>query len=188
MQRIMIIGGSGTGKSTLARVLGSKLELPVVHLDRQYWSRGWVAPEPAEWRRRVAELAAGDAWVMDGNYSSTFDLRLPRAHALAWLDLPRWIYFPRAVKRLVANYGRERGDIGPGCPERLDLDFLFNWVWSYPTRSRPRTLHLVQELAATKRIVVLRSRREVAAFAEGLPASLTAPTPSAPPRASAPGT
>jgi adenylate kinase family enzyme len=168
----MIIGGSGTGKSTLARVMGGKLDLPVVHLDRHYWSPGWVAPEVAEWRRRVAELAAGDAWVMDGNYSSTFDLRLPRAHALVWLDLPRWVYFPRAVKRLVANYGRERGDIGPGCPERLDVDFLFRWVWNYPTRSRPRTLRLVQELAATKRVVVLRSRREVATFAAGLPASL----------------
>jgi adenylate kinase family enzyme len=143
-----------------------------VHLDRHYWSPGWVAPEPAEWRRRVAELAAGDAWVMDGNYSSSFDLRLPRAHALVWLDLPRWVYFPRAVRRLVANYGRERGDIGPGCPERLDLDFLLNWVWTYPTRSRPRTLQLVDEIGASKRVVVLRRRREVEAFAEGLPESL----------------
>jgi len=175
MQRIMIIGGSATGKSTLARAVGGKLGLPVVHLDRHYWSPGWVAPEAAEWRRRVAELAAGDAWVMDGNYSSTFDLRLPRAHALVWLDLPRWMYFPRAVKRLVANYGCERDDIGPGCPERLDVDFLFNWVWNYPTRSRPRTLGLVQELAATKRVVVLRRPREVAAFVADLPASLAAP-------------
>jgi adenylate kinase family enzyme len=187
MRRIMIIGGSGTGKSTLARALASGLNLPVVHLDRHYWSPGWVAPEAGEWRRRVAELAAGDAWVMDGNYSGTFDLRLPRAHALVWLDLPRWLYFPRAVKRLVINYGRERGDIGPGCPERLDLDFLFNWVWNYPTRSRPRTLQLVRDLAPTTRVVVLRSRREVAAFKAGLPASLTAPTPSAPPRQCAPG-
>jgi adenylate kinase family enzyme len=176
MRRIMIIGGSGTGKSTLAREIGTRLDLPLVHLDRHYWSPGWVAPEPVEWRRRVAELAARDAWVMDGNYSSTFDLRVPRAHALVWLDLPRWVYFPRAVKRLVANYGRERGDIGPGCPERFDADFLFNWVWNYPSRTRPRTLQLVQDLATTKRVVVLRRRREVEAFVEGLPASLAGPT------------
>jgi adenylate kinase family enzyme len=172
MRRIMIIGSAGTGKSTLARVVGAKLELPVVHLDRHYWSPGWVAPEAAEWRRRVAELAAGEAWVMDGNYSSTFDLRLPRAHALVWLDLPRWIYFPRAIWRSVVNYGQVRADIGPGCREQLDLDFLFNWVWNYPTRSRPRILQLVRELATTRRVVVLRSRREVAAFTAGLPASL----------------
>src|SRR5262249_2729981 len=82
MRRIMIIGGPGTGKSTLARHVGERLGLPVVHLDRHYWSPGWVAPEAAEWRRRVAELAGAEAWVMDGNYSATFDLRLPHAQAL----------------------------------------------------------------------------------------------------------
>src|SRR5262245_45230058 len=109
---------------------------------------------------------------MDGNYSGTLDLRLPRAQALIWLDLPRWIYFPRAVWRSAATYGRERADIGPGCREQFDLDFLLNWVWTYPTRSRQRTLALVQELAASKRVVVLRRPREVAAFVAGLPASL----------------
>src|SRR5262245_19550670 len=89
MQRIMIIGGPGTGKSTLARRVAERLGLPVVHLDRHYWSLGWVAPEAAAWRCRVAELAGAEAWVMDGNYSGTFDLRLPRAQALIWLDLPR---------------------------------------------------------------------------------------------------
>jgi adenylate kinase family enzyme len=172
MQRIMIIGGAGTGKSTLARAMGARLNLPVVHLDRHYWSPGWVAPEPDEWRRRVAELAAADAWVMDGNYSGTLDLRLPRAEALVWLDLPRWIYFPRAVWRSAANYGRERADIGPGCREQLDLDFLFNWVWNYPTRSRPRTLQLLESLGRSKRIVVLRRPREVRDFCDGLPGAL----------------
>jgi adenylate kinase family enzyme len=172
MQRIMIVGGSGTGKSTLARAMGAKLDLPVVHLDRHYWSPGWVKPDDAEWRRRVAELADGKAWVMDGNYSATFDLRLPRAEALVWLDLPRRIYFPRAVWRSIAHYGRERADIGPGCRDHIDLDFLFRWVWSYPTRSRPRTFALVRELAASRRVVILRRPREVAAFTAGLPASL----------------
>lgn len=172
MKRLMIIGGSATGKSTLARVVGNKLNLPVVHLDRHYWSPGWVATEATEWRRRVAELAAGDAWVMDGNYFSTLDLRLPRAQALVWLDLPRRIYFPRAIRRLVSNYGRQREDVGPGCPERLDLDFLLGWVWRYPTRSRPRTLKLVRDLAGAMPVAVLSNPRQVAAFTAGLPASL----------------
>ena len=172
MRRIMIIGGAGSGKSTLARAMGGKLGLPVVHLDRHYWSPGWVAPEAAEWRRRVAALAARDAWIIEGNYFSTIDLRLPRAHALVWLDLPRWIYFPRAVWRTAVNYGRQRADIGPGCPERIDLDFLLDWVWNYPTRSRPRTLKLLDELAGRLHVVVLRRPREVAAFTTGLPASL----------------
>jgi adenylate kinase family enzyme len=162
MQRILVIGGPGTGKSTLAREMGARLG----------WSPGWTAPTPQEWRDRVAALAARETWVMDGNYSGTFDLRLPRAQAIVWLDLPRWLYFPRTIKRMLVNYGRERADLGAGCPERLDLDFLLRWVWTYPSRSRPRTLRLVEELKASKRVVVLKTPMEVRVFADGLPATL----------------
>jgi adenylate kinase family enzyme len=174
MQRILIIGGPGTGKSTLAKAVGSRLGLPVVHLDMHYWSPGWVQPAAEDWRRRVAALAAGEAWVMDGNYSGTFDLRLPRTQAIVWLDLPRWIYFPRTVRRMLVNLGRERGDLGAGCPERIDLEFLLRWVWTYPTRSRPRTVKLLDGLAGAMPIVVLRRPREVGAFVDGLPATLSA--------------
>jgi adenylate kinase family enzyme len=181
MQRILVIGSCGTGKSTLAREVGPRLGLPVIHLDREYWQPGWVAPEPAAWRARVEGLAARDAWVMDGNYSGTFDIRVPRAEAIVWLDLPRRIYFPRAVWRLLKGYGQVRDDIGPGCPERFDWDFLANWVWTYPTRSRPRTLELLASLKGRLPIVVLKNPREVRAFVEGLPGTLT----SAPKRAEA---
>jgi adenylate kinase family enzyme len=173
MQRILVIGSSGTGKSTLARQMAPRLGLPVIHLDQEYWRPGWVATEPAAWRARVESLVAREAWIMEGNYSGTFDIRVPRAHAIVWLDLPRRIFFPRAVWRAVKGLGRERADLGAGCPEQIDLDFLFRWVWTYPTRSRPRTLALMEELRGKLPCVVLRTRREVAAFAEGLPDALT---------------
>lgn len=173
MQRILVIGSSGTGKSTLAREMGERLALPVIHLDREYWRPGWVAPQPDAWRAQVVNLVAHEAWVMDGNYSGTFAIRVPRAHAIVWLDLPRYIYFPRAVWRLVKNYGRVRNDIAPGCPERFDWDFLANWVWTYPTRSRPRTLELFRSLDGKLPFIVLRSPPQVKTFIDGLPATLT---------------
>src|SRR5215475_4191315 len=100
-QRILIIGPSGAGKSTLARCIGERLGLPVVHLDAINWNPGWVQTEVEPFRRRVAEAAAGEAWVMDGNYSAHLDLRLPRAQAVIWLDLPRFVYFPRALWRSI---------------------------------------------------------------------------------------
>jgi adenylate kinase family enzyme len=173
MQRILVIGSSGTGKSTLARVMGPKLGLPVIHLDQEYWQPGWVAPETADWQARVTRLAARDAWIMDGNYSGTFDIRVPRAQAILWLDLPRRIYFPRAVWRIAKSYGRERPDLAPGCPEQIDLSFLFKWVWTYPTRSRPRTLALRESLSGKIPFVVLTTPRRARAFVEGLPDTLT---------------
>ena len=172
MQRILVIGSSGTGKSTLARQMGPKLGLPVIHLDQEYWQPGWVATEPAAWEARVAHLVAREAWVMDGNYSGTFAIRVPRSDAIVWLDLPRRIYFPRAVWRIVQSYGRVRPDLAPGCPEKVDLEFLFKWVWTYPTRSRPRTLSLIESLRGRIPVVVLRTPRQVRAFVEGLPATL----------------
>lgn len=172
-KRILILGPSGAGKSMLARQIGERLGLPVVHLDAINWNPGWVQTETAQFRERVAEAASGDRWVMDGNYTAHLDLRLPRAEAVIWLDLPRHVYFPRAVWRSIRNYGQSRDDVGPGCPERFDLSFFKDWVWTYPTRSRARHAQIMANLPGEIRGIVLRSRAEVTKFANNLPRSMT---------------
>jgi adenylate kinase family enzyme len=171
-KRILIFGPSGAGKSTLARRIGARLGLPVVHLDTINWNPGWVQTETARFRERVAEAAAGESWVMDGNYTTHLDLRLPRAEAVIWLDLPRYVYFPRTVLRTIRNYGRARDDVGPGCPERFDLAFFKDWVWTYPVRSRARHQQLLANLPAGIHGIILRSRAEVTRFTNDLPYSL----------------
>jgi adenylate kinase family enzyme len=172
-KRILILGPSGSGKSTLARRIGERLNLPVVHLDAIYWNPGWVHSEIGQFRARMAEAAARDTWVMDGNYTSHLDLRLPRTEAVIWLDLPRYIYFPRSLWRMIRNYGRERGDVGPGCPERFELSFFRDWVWTYPVRSRARHAQIMANLPAGIRQIILRSPAEVKKFANDLPGSLS---------------
>lgn len=168
----MVMGSSGTGKSTLARTLGARLGLPVTHLDALFWQPGWVETPDPEFRAKIAQVAANERWVIDGNYSRHLDLRLPRADAVIWLDLPRHVYFPRTIWRMLTNYGRERGDIGPGCPERFDLPFFRDWVWTYPVRGRPKQAALMASLPPHVRGFTLRSRAEVKAFVDGLPLSL----------------
>jgi adenylate kinase family enzyme len=168
----MVIGPSGAGKSTLARRMGERLDLPVVHLDRLFWNPGWVPTETAGFRARMVQAVAGERWVIDGNYSAHMDLRLPRAEAVIWLDLPRRVYFPRTVWRMIRNWGRTRSDIGPGCPERFDLAFFRDWVWTYPTRSRARQAKLMAELDASVMGIILRSPAEVRQFAIDLPRSV----------------
>lgn len=173
-RRIMIIGPSGAGKSTLARRLGAALGLPVVHLDVLFWKPGWVERDEADFRARIADATAGDTWIIDGNYSRHLDLRLARAEAIVWLDLPRRVYFPAAFLRMVRHYGRERGDIGAGCPERFDLAFYRDWVRTYPWRGRPKHAALMASLPAGVAGITLTSRAEVAGFVAGLPGTLTA--------------
>ncbi len=123
MQRIVILGNSGSGKSTLAREIGRRLGLPVIHLDPLFWEPDWVEPDNEVFRERVRQAAAGDAWICEGNYSRrTFDLRLPRAELVIWLDTPRLTCMKRVILRSALN--RPRADLPVGCTERLDRAFL----------------------------------------------------------------
>jgi adenylate kinase family enzyme len=169
--RILIMGAPGSGKSTLARTLGASLHIPVVHLDAFYWSAGWKVTAPDIFNARIAEAAAGDAWVMDGGYFNTLHLRLPRATVLIWLDLPRSVYFRRALWRSLSNYGRPRPDVGPGNHERFEIAFFRDWVWTYPAR-RPAQLKLMAELPASIHPVILRTPAAVTNFTNNLPNSL----------------
>jgi adenylate kinase family enzyme len=163
MRRILVIGSPGAGKSTLARRLAERLDLPLIHLDREYFGPGWAMPPRSEWRERVRALAARPAWVMDGQYGSTFDLRVPRAQAIVWLDLPRWRCLASVLWRVAKNYGRVRPDLGPGCIERFDLSFL-RFIWAYPRDKRPKTARMLERLGPAQRVFVLRSRRQIPAL------------------------
>lgn len=167
MQRVLVIGSGGSGKTTLARRLGARLGLAVVHLDALYWRAGWVEPPREVWRERVAELARREAWVMDGNYSGTLEQRLAACDTVVFLDLPRTLCLWRVLKRGLTYHGRSRPDMAAGCPERLTLDFLL-WVWRYPARSRPKVLRLLAAHAEGRRVVRLRSRAEVEEFLAGI--------------------
>jgi len=163
MKRVLVIGSGGAGKSTFSRRLGERLGLPVIHLDKVFWHSGWVETPKDEWKRKVEELCGGDAWVMDGNYSGTLDIRLNACDAVIFLDLPRAVCLWRVLKRIVTYRESARPDMAEGCRERIDLKFLY-WVWSYPYRRRPKILARLDELAGSKRIYRLRSSAEVERF------------------------
>jgi adenylate kinase family enzyme len=161
--KIAIVGPSGSGKSTLARQLGEGLALPVIHLDAHFWSAGWVEAAEAQWRETVGSLVMGEQWIIDGNYSSTMDLRLPRAETIIFLDFPRWLCLLRVLRRWLAYYGDTRPDLPDGCPEKVDFEFL-RWIWDYPQRSRPHTVALLQRLEQEKQIIRLQSPGAVRVF------------------------
>ncbi len=170
MQRVLLIGCAGAGKSTLARRLGDALDLPVFHLDTVYWQPGWVAPEPRDWQARVCALLQGESWILDGNYGGTLDLRLKAADTVIFLDLPRRTCLRRVLVRSLRFHGQIRADSAPGCPDRLSWSFL-KWVWSYPAKSRPAILRGLDENKTKKHVVRPRSEAEIEAFARSLAVS-----------------
>lgn len=167
MQRIVILGNGGSGKSTLARALGERLDLAVVHLDKLFWEPGWTEPDAEQFRGRVREAIAGNAWVCEGNYARrTFDLRLPRADLVIWLDTPRLTCFTRVLLRLLRN--QPRPDRADGCEERFDLAFL-KFVWTFDGSYRAGIEAVRQKVGPQVPTLHLRGKREIRAFIAGLP-------------------
>lgn len=91
MRRVMVIGSPGAGKSTLARELAKVTDLPLRHLDAEYWLPGWIERDPAEWHAKQTALIAGDRWIIDGNYGASLPLRIAAADTIVWLDYPTWL-------------------------------------------------------------------------------------------------
>ena len=169
MNRIMVVGNAGAGKSTFARRLGGKLALPVIHLDSHFWRPGWQIPETKAWRQQLVALAASPAWVMDGNYINTFDIRMPRADALVWLDYQRGACMRRVLMRTIMGYGLTRSDLAEGCPDRFDIAFL-RYVWNFPVKHRPRIIAGIAQIGAHLRVIRLTCDRDVENFLTTLPA------------------
>ena len=167
MRRILIVGNSGAGKSTLARALGQALGLPVIHLDVLYWRPGWTPSDDESFRAAVAQALAAPAWICDGNFGGTWDLRMPRADTIVWLDLPRLVCLARAIWRAATYRDGARPDMAEGCREKLDLAF-YRFIWTYGRRVKPRLEAALATHGAQAKLVRLRSDREVARFLRSL--------------------
>jgi len=170
MRRIVILGCSGSGKSTLARRLGERLGLPVVHLDVLFWEPGWVEPDNEAFRARVRASMTGDAWISECNYiSRTFDLRLPRADQIVWMEPPRHVCIRRILVRTAL--ARPRPDLPAGCEEGFfDADFgeFFAYSWNFNRVTRPRIEAALAQLAPDTPVARLHTRREIDAFIASL--------------------
>jgi adenylate kinase family enzyme len=163
MKKVLVIGSGGAGKSTFAARLAARTGLPLIHLDAVYWRPGWVETPKDAWRQSVERLVSEEAWLMDGNFGGTLELRLAACDTVIFLDLPRALCLWRVLLRRLRFLGRTRPDMSPGCPERLTWEFL-QWIWTYPSARRPKLLARLEALRGEKNVVVLRSRREVEAF------------------------
>lgn len=158
--RIVVIGTSGSGKTTLAERLAAALGCPHVEIDQIDWQAGWrdlKTHDPEQFKARVAEAVAGEAWVLAGNSSRVRDMVWSRATHVVWLDLPRGVVMRRVIAR---SFGRAlfRREIWPGTGNResfamwLDPEHPIRWAWStfdqrradYESRlAAPRWAHLV---------------------------------------------
>ena len=165
MQRVLVMGSSGSGKSTFARRLSEIAGLPFVSLDALYWRPGWVASDNAEFGQRVAEVARRPQWVMDGNFTSSGagELRRHFSDTVIWFDLPRSSCLLGIMRRIASSYGRVRPEMAEGCPEKIDFEF-FRYVWTYRRQQRPKLLSYFEGLRADQSLVRFIDRTQANAY------------------------
>ena len=137
MERVLVIGSPGAGKSTLAAKLAGLTGLPLFHLDQLHWKPGWVESTESEFDETLAEVTAGPRWIIDGNYGRTLPIRLARADTVIDLHFPAWLCVVRALGRVAQSHGMVRADMGPDCQERFDLEFLA-YIARFPGAGRRR--------------------------------------------------
>jgi adenylate kinase family enzyme len=162
---VIVTGLAGSGKSTLSIALAAETGLPLIHLDLHYWKPGWVAPSEVEWREKQGEVLAGDAWIADGNYHETLDLRLQRAHTVVLLDLPWWRCSGRALLRGL----RMPGELPEGCDYSAGTRLRDEWglavrIWRKDRSQPERERQIIAQHGSHVALHVLGSKRAVKEF------------------------
>jgi adenylate kinase family enzyme len=176
MRRIVVVGTSCSGKTTLARRIAKHVGAPHVELDALHHRPNWEETPRDEFRALVREAMSGGSWVVDGNYHGKLgDLVLEEADLVVWLDLPMRTILPRLFRRTFDRV-RNRVELWNGNRETwrgtfLSRESLFVWVLKTHWGRRRR----YESRLARYKMVRLRSSREVEAWLER---ELSAPTPS----------
>lgn len=141
-RRILVLGGAGAGKSTLARRIGAARGLPVAHLDRFMYGPDWTHRDSRDVRRLLSDALAGDAWVVDGVYPAFNDLTLARADAVIWIEQPVWLRLYRAWRKTRDHRHAPRADRPEDCEERFGPGYIatiFSFGgWSHALEKRLR--------------------------------------------------
>ncbi len=157
MNKVLILGSPGTGKSTFARALAEKTGIPLCHLDLLFWNADKTTVDHEIFLSRLQAVLDTDRWIIDGNYSSTMQLRLTQCDTVFFLDFPTEI----ALDGIRARRGKPRPDM-PWIEEEIDPEFL-DFVQSFNTTRRPRILALLEQ-CNDKTIYILKSRDELNQF------------------------
>ncbi|TAA72619.1 P-loop NTPase family protein [Planococcus salinarum] len=167
MKKDVVAGVSaGAGKSTFAKNLGNRLDIPVYHLDAHYWKAGWVERDPQEFREKQQRLVAEDTWIIEGNYASSMEIRLREADTFIYLELPLRVCIYRVLKRWIQNCGKTRPDMAEGCREKMDKEFLKFIVTTYAARKQAMRQRAIdfQASGENRKSIILQSQKQIDGF------------------------
>lgn len=156
--KISIIGGTGTGKTTLSNNLGRVLNLPVCHIDGIHHLENWGIRNNDERDKIILEKVNEDKWIIDGTYRSTLQQRLDNADLVIYLDYSSIAQVKGIMGRYIKGHGKEKPEI-PGCKEKMSFEFLM-FAMNWRKNKRNEIMEKVNKIDANK-VLIFKNRREL---------------------------
>ena len=165
LRRVVVLGGAGAGKSTLARALGERICCPVTHLDRIVYGAGWAPAPPKQVRAEVERLVRAPCWVIEGTFPELFDLLLPAADLVVWIEQPWPMRLWRSWRKTRLNRDRNRPDRPEGAEEVFGLAYV-RTILGFG-RFTPDVAAALHSAAPNTPVRRLRGDKALRAFVEG---------------------
>lgn len=157
MQKIMVIGCPGSGKSTFSRALCDRTGLPLYHLDMLYWNADKTTVSKELFHARLAKILQTNAFILDGNYNSTMEMRLLACDTVFFLDYPTSV----CLEGVSARLGKPRADM-PWIEVAPDPDFI-DYIKQFALENRPKILTLLEKYPRVK-VFTFSSRAQADAY------------------------
>ena len=152
-QRIIVLGCPGSGKSTFSRKLQEATGLPLFHLDNIWWKADRTHISRKEFDEKLDEILQCDRWIIDGDYSRTYEVRFKSCDTVIFLDYS----LDECMNGIVERIGTKRTDI-PWTEQELDPE-LVKQVLDYDENNRPVILSLMEKYPHVGRFL-FKSRQE----------------------------
>lgn len=159
MNKVLIIGISGTGKTRLARKLSDFLKIPVTHYDEFAWGKNWKEIDEKIVERKLGAVTKKDKWIIEGFIHPAAENKLENADTVIYLDYPGWQAFWGGLSRWWKYRGKIRPEMATGCIEKIDWNFL-KIMWK-----RGERLEIEEAIKGFEnKIIFLKNRNETANF------------------------
>ena len=156
--KISIIGGSGTGKTTLSESLSKDLNMPVYHIDGIHHLKNWEIRKKEETDKIIHDIIKKDKWIIDGTYTKTLEDRVKVSDLIIYLDYSTIAQVKGAMGRFIKNHGKEKPEI-PGCKEQMSFKF-FMLVVKWRKNKRQFIIDALENIDKDK-ILIFKNRRKL---------------------------
>lgn len=161
MKRISIIGGGGTGKTTLALKLGKIFDLPVYHIDGIKYLDNWKKRDEIERYKILSKHIKEDKWIIDGNFTMSLEEQFKRSEKIIFLDYPLIAQLKGLIKIMFLNFNKEVVGI-TGCKEKINFSFI-KFVTKFNRTKRIKYLNLLRK-EEPKKVLIFKNRRSLNAY------------------------